>query len=109
MLNEMYWTLVKKLRFSSNWLDSTQRRGNIVALKVIMGGLMRQPCNPSFTQARNAILRAEKDYYNEEYNCQIWIAFAKRGLGVDSNQVGFLNGFKVPKRCEPPFSVPRRL
>jgi extracellular elastinolytic metalloproteinase len=64
---------------------------------------MLQPCNPTFTQARDAILQAELNYYGGVYRCQVWRAFAKRGLGADSVQSGWINGFNVPKYCAAPF------
>lgn len=66
---------------------------------------MHQPCNPTFIQARDAILKAENLYYGGVYNCYIWRAFAKRGLGINANPNGYINGFDVPKKCSPPFAV----
>jgi extracellular elastinolytic metalloproteinase len=68
-------------------------------MQVLFGGIMRQPCNPTFTQARDSILSADADYYNGINNCVIWKGFAKRGLGVDSSQEGFRDGFKMPSGC----------
>lgn len=41
----------------------------------------RQPCNPNFIQARDAILDADKALTGGENACEIWKGFAKRGLG----------------------------
>lgn len=62
--------------------------------------MMRQPCNPTFIQARDAILQADVDYYDGTHKCEIWKGFAKRGLGFDA--VGGLrkiDGFNVPVNC----------
>ncbi|KAJ1341219.1 hypothetical protein BSLG_010840 [Batrachochytrium salamandrivorans] len=48
MLWEVYWNLVTKHGFATNLHDANQSAGNIVALKIIMGGLTLQPCNPTF-------------------------------------------------------------
>jgi extracellular elastinolytic metalloproteinase len=69
----------------------------------MLAGMSLQPCNPTFIQARNAILQAEKNYYKGAYACLIWRAFAKRGLGVDAKQSGFVNGFAVPSACNTQF------
>jgi Fungalysin metallopeptidase (M36) len=98
MLYEMYWNLVDKYGFSPNWLENKRPEGNIVAMQILIGGLMRQPCNPTFIQARDAIIQADIDYYGGVNKCLIWKAFAKRGLGVNAN-AAFDNGFKFPSGC----------
>lgn len=40
-----------------------------------------QPCNPNFVQARDAILDADKALTGGKNQCELWTAFAKRGLG----------------------------
>ena len=103
MLYELFWNLVDQIGFTTNWLDATQVKGNIVALQIVIGGMMMQPCNPTFTDARDAILQAELNFYRGQYQCAIWRAFAKRGLGTDSVQSGWKNGYKVPLTCAPNF------
>lgn len=95
----MYWNLVDKLGFSDNWMDATSPKGNIVAMQVVIGGMMLQPCNPNMLQARDAIILADKNYYNGANACDIWKAFAKRGLGTDSVQKTHTDGFKMPDTC----------
>ena len=57
-----------------------------------------QPCNPSFIQARDAILLADKIIHQERYKCDIFKGFAKRGLGIGANDQ-FENHFDIPKEC----------
>ncbi|KAH9266314.1 hypothetical protein BASA83_010698 [Batrachochytrium salamandrivorans] len=82
MLWEVYWNLVTKHGFSTNLYDAKQSAGNIVALKIIMGGLTLQPCNPTFLGARDAILSADDSHYQGAHKCEIYKGFAKRGLGL---------------------------
>jgi hypothetical protein len=98
MLNEMYWNLVDDFGFSEDIFDSTQSHGNIVALQLMMGGMMIQPCNPTFLDARDAILQADVNYYNGKHQCQIWKAFAKRGMGVKATKF-FQDDQQVPEIC----------
>ena len=98
-LFEMYWNLVDAKGYSSNWFDAKQEKGNIIAMQLVIGGLKLQPCNPNFTTARDAILAADQSYYGGANKCLIWKAFAKRGLGVDSSEKGYVDGFKVPSDC----------
>lgn len=99
MIVELYWNLVDKYGFSANLLDATQSQGNVVAMQLLIGGMTRQPCNPSFIQARDAILHADIDFYGGENKCDIWKAFAKRGLGSNAQQTGHVDGFNVPRDC----------
>ena len=99
-LYEMYWNLVDNSGFHENWYDSKSLEGNIVAFKLVVGGLIFQPCNPTFLQARDAIIQADKTYYDGKFNCLIWKAFAKRGMGTDAAQKGYSNGFGVPPNCK---------
>lgn len=61
-------------------------------------GFTRQPCNPTFFQARDAILDADKALTGGAYQCSIWQGFAKRGLGIDAKGTykNPVNGMKVP-------------
>ncbi|KAJ1329953.1 hypothetical protein BSLG_010692 [Batrachochytrium salamandrivorans] len=56
---EVYWNLVAKRGFSANLHDASQSAGNVVAMKIILGGMMIQPCNLTFLSARNAIIAAD--------------------------------------------------
>jgi extracellular elastinolytic metalloproteinase len=99
MLYELYWDLVDKYGFSSNWYDASQQKGNIMALQLLVGGLALQPCNPTFLTARDAIVAADKSYYGGSNECLIYKSFAKRGLGVNAVLEGAINGFQVPDHC----------
>jgi extracellular elastinolytic metalloproteinase len=99
ILNEMYWNLVDKYGYDANWLDAKQQKGNIMAMQLVVGGLKVQPCNPTFLTARDAILAADRSFYGGANQCLIWKAFAKRGMGTDAVQRGYINGFKLPTEC----------
>ncbi|KAJ2999350.1 hypothetical protein HDV02_003131 [Globomyces sp. JEL0801] len=100
ILNEVYWNLVDKHGFSSEWLDSNQKKGNIIMLKLLIGGLKLQPCNPTFINARDAILKADETYYKGENKCLIWKGFAKRGMGkyADDTKRAVFDS-KLPREC----------
>jgi extracellular elastinolytic metalloproteinase len=103
-LNDIWWKLVHKHGFSNDILDLKQPFGNIVMLRLIFGGFSLQPCNPTFLQARNAILVADKHLYGGIHQCDIWQGFARRGMGANAKEVAFLNqtmnDFNVPPACQ---------
>ncbi|KAI9593044.1 Fungalysin metallopeptidase-domain-containing protein [Syncephalis fuscata] len=84
MLYEMYWSLVSKLGFQENKYFADMTKGNSLALQIVLDGIKLLACNPTFISARNAILQAEKQLTGGKHACDIWRAFAKRGLGTEA-------------------------
>eukprot|EP00158_Paraphelidium_tribonemae_P007621 Partr_v1_DN28302_c0_g1_i1_m79795 putative Secreted metalloproteinase probably acting as a virulence factor (By similarity) len=108
ILYDMYWNLVEKNGFSTDWFNPNARddkkdthlpAGNIVALQLTVTGLKMQPCRPNFVNARDAILEADETTYGGEHSCEIWRAFAKRGLGIKAASGG-REDFTVPSECQ---------
>ncbi|KAH6585806.1 hypothetical protein BASA50_000967 [Batrachochytrium salamandrivorans] len=99
MLWEVYWNLVAKHGFSTNLRDAKRSAGNIVAMKIIIGGMMIQSCNPTFLGARDAILSADDSYYQGAHKCEIYKGFARRGLGLGATDTR-TNDFSVPPECQ---------
>lgn len=64
----------------------------------VVDGLKLQPCYPTFVDARNAILLADKLNYKGASTCQMWRGFAARGLGENA-KAGGIEDFSVPKEC----------
>ena len=99
---DLYCELVNEFGFSKDIFNSRTNHGNVITLHLIIGGLMHQPCNPTFIDARDAILQADKNYFDGKYNCNIWKAFAKRGMGsnVSINSTDLQNDFEIPLLCQ---------
>ncbi|KAH9248784.1 hypothetical protein BASA81_013529 [Batrachochytrium salamandrivorans] len=95
LLWEVYWSLVTKYGFSTNLYDAKQSEGNIVTMQIIIGGMMLQPCNPTFLSARDAIVAADASYYKGANKCEILKAFAKRGMGSKATAIP-TNDFSTP-------------
>ena len=65
---------------------------------MLTAGSASQPCNPTFVQARDAILDADTALTGGDNHCEIWTGFAKRGLGegaVSADQR--VDDFTVPE------------
>jgi len=62
--------------------------GNNIAMQLIMDGLKLQPANPSFLDARDAILLADQIAYGGANQLAIWTAFARRGMGFSADDGG---------------------
>ncbi|KAJ1674998.1 hypothetical protein EV182_002140, partial [Spiromyces aspiralis] len=84
MLYDMMWNLIDKHGFTSDLFSRNLQYGNTLALQLVIDGLKLQPCLPSFSDARDAILLADVALTGGENQCEIWAAFAKRGLGEDA-------------------------
>ncbi|KAJ3023632.1 Fungalysin/Thermolysin Extracellular metalloproteinase 5 [Thoreauomyces humboldtii] len=76
-----------------------KRAGNIVAVQLVVDGMKLQPCNPTFVDARDAILQADEINNKGANFCEIWRGFAKRGLGSKAT-AGGNEDFTVPAKCE---------
>ncbi|KAH9269456.1 hypothetical protein BASA83_008539 [Batrachochytrium salamandrivorans] len=99
MLWEVYWNLVTKHGFAKNLYKAEQSEGNIVAMRIIIGGMMIQSCNPTFLAARDAIIAADKLYYKSAHKCEIYKGFSKRGLGLGATDTR-TNDLSVPPECQ---------
>ena len=97
ILWDVYWTLVDTKGFTPNWLNANAGKGNTIMMMNMIGGMKLQPCNPTFIQARDAILAADVANYGGANKCLMWKGFASRGLGVDA--ANKKDGFKVPAEC----------
>lgn len=84
MLWDMYWDLTDKYGFDPNIY--TGKGGNNIAMKLVMDGMKLQPCNPGFTDGRDAILLADRINNKGANQDLIWKAFARRGLGKSADQ-----------------------
>ena len=77
--------------------------GNQLILQLVTDGMNLTPANPTFPQARDAILQADLVDNNAVNNHELWLAFAKRGLGLNASAtngstttVGVVESFVVP-------------
>ncbi len=105
MLWEMYWNLVDRYGYNANVYDPWSTGGNNLALQLVMDGMKLQVCSPGFVDGRNAILAADQALTGGLDQCEIWRAFAKRGLGASASQGSSTNrsdgveAFDLPASC----------
>ena len=101
---EVYWQLVSKWGFDSNLYTGTG--GNNIAMQLVVDGLMIQPCNPTFLEARDAILTADLVNNNGENVCEIWEGFAQRGMGWTATDGGSSYSLSVTEAFDLPSFCP---
>jgi hypothetical protein len=53
--------------------------------RLVMNGMKLQPCRPTFFNARDSIIQADQVLTGGENFCELWEAFAQRGLGPDAS------------------------
>src|SRR5262249_49226304 len=85
---DLNWLLIDRYGFSPNvaaGYTGAGSAGNVLALKLVMDALKLQPANPTFSEARDAILQADAVLTNGANQDLIWQAFARRGLGVSAD------------------------
>jgi extracellular elastinolytic metalloproteinase len=99
ILNEVYWAVRARRGFDPNWYEG--RGGNNIVFRNVVDGLKLQPCNPSFVAARDAILLADQTNNGGANVCDMWRAFAKRGLGVNARGTEpVTENFQLPSNCQ---------
>ncbi|KAF9267163.1 extracellular elastinolytic metallo proteinase [Marasmius fiardii PR-910] len=84
------------------------KHGNTLSVQLVINGMKLQPCQPSFFDARDAIILADEQLTGGENFCLLWKAFSERGLGVDAKVQGRTpwgggirtDGYAVPKTCD---------
>ncbi len=84
MLWEMTWELIDSNGFDPDIYNGSG--GNNIALTLVTEGMKLQPCSPGFVDGRDAILAADQAIYGGANACEIWEAFARRGLGFSAIQ-----------------------
>ncbi|MEZ0267185.1 MAG: M36 family metallopeptidase [Phycisphaerae bacterium] len=87
VLWDLNWLLIDKYGFSPTVAAgydpavAGKNGGNNLALQLVTDALKLQPANPSFKDARDAILQADQVRTGGANRFQIWTAFARRGMG----------------------------
>ncbi|KZV94461.1 hypothetical protein EXIGLDRAFT_823643 [Exidia glandulosa HHB12029] len=61
------------------------RHGNTLALRLVIDSMKLLPCNPTFLDARNALLQADYHLTGGNNTCDIWRGFAERGMGAKAH------------------------
>ncbi|KAG9075375.1 Fungalysin/Thermolysin Extracellular metalloproteinase 5, partial [Ceratobasidium sp. UAMH 11750] len=64
------------------------KHGNTLMVQLVISAMKLQPCRPSFFDARDAIIEADKHLTGGENFCTLWAAFGSRGLGKDASLRG---------------------
>ncbi|MGF2410907.1 M36 family metallopeptidase [Ferruginibacter sp.] len=84
---DMTWNIINQVgNINPNLYNVAGGGGNTIALKLVTEGLRLQQCSPGFISGRNAILQADQLLYGGLYNCAIWEAFRRRGMGAFASE-----------------------
>ncbi|MCT7964937.1 M36 family metallopeptidase [Laspinema sp. D1] len=107
-LIDLYWNFVDPNQDGVN--DSfgdiyTGNEGNNKAIQLVMDGLKLQPANPTFLQARDAILLADRNRYGGANQKLIWETFARRGMGSSAQDGGNANSLQVTEAVDLPANL----
>ncbi|KAH7176367.1 extracellular metallo proteinase 1 [Dactylonectria macrodidyma] len=92
-LYEAMWNLIDKHGLTDEetpeFRNSTSipTDGRYLAMKLVMDSMALLPCLPTILQARDALIDADRVLTDGENACELWRAFARRGLGTDAEHV----------------------
>lgn len=82
ILWDMTWDLIDQEGYDNDLYNGNG--GNNIAMSLVIEGLKNTANSPGYVSGRNGILQADQDLFGGQYNCLIWDAFARRGVGVDA-------------------------
>ena len=98
LLHNVYASLVSEHGYASDArTNPSSTAGNSVFLHLFIDALALQPCNPTFTTARDAWIQADANRYSGANRCLLWRAFASKGLGVNARN--HVDDSTVPSGC----------
>jgi len=113
-LNEVLWNIIDLHGIAddvsedvSNGKITLQSKGNVLAIQIVIDAVKIQPCKQTFLEARDSIILAQKQRFNnEDLHCAIWKGFAKRGMGVNAEPATengssyvFTDNYDLPPEC----------
>lgn len=81
---DLTWLYIDKYGFDKDIYNGNG--GNNKMLHTAIEALKLMPCQPGFVDGRNSILAADEILTGGENTCEIWKAFARRGIGVNADQ-----------------------
>ncbi|QEL19474.1 M36 family metallopeptidase [Limnoglobus roseus] len=113
---DMNWLFINKYGFDPDLSTGyaadggPASAGNKLALRLVLDGMKLQAVNPTFVQARDAILAADVALTGGVNQREIWQAFARRGLGAsastaNSTSTSFNEAFDLPAASATPAVV----
>ncbi|KAJ2736745.1 hypothetical protein IW152_000499 [Coemansia sp. BCRC 34962] len=102
MLYEVTWNLLDKNGISGDLFARDLTKGDALMMQIMLDGMKLQPCNPSFVDARDAIVQAEKILTGGKNLCALWQGFSRRGLGIGAKFDGrqHKEDFGMPEACQ---------
>jgi subtilisin-like proprotein convertase family protein/Zn-dependent metalloprotease len=79
--------------------------GQTITEQLVVAGMKLTPCSPSMLNARDAIIQADANLNGGANGCELWTAFAARGMGTgasspsDSSTTSIVTSTDVPSEC----------
>ncbi|MEE2673379.1 MAG: M36 family metallopeptidase [Myxococcota bacterium] len=100
---DVYWNLVDHHGFDEDFYTGVG--GNNLLMQMVLDAMKLQPCDPTFLEARDALLTADDNANGGANECLIWEAFARRGMGVSATSAAssstiVTEAFDEPAECE---------
>lgn len=103
---DLAWNMVQRDGASGDLINGDG--GDNRVLRLVIEAIKQQPCNAGLLDARDSILQADQSLYAGRHACEIWQAFARRGMGYSALQgssgslVDNVAAFDMPPTCGVP-------
>lgn len=106
---DMNWLIQQSQPFQPDWFQRVDLSnpeasgGNQIALQLVLQGMkLVTVANPTFLEARDAILKADTQLFGGKYAPAIWGAFARRGMGMSARDLGGTDAWDVQPATDIP-------
>jgi len=96
---DLYWNFEDAYGFDPDLY--TGSGGNNRLIQLVLDAMKLQPCNPTFLDARDALLLADDVDNAGVDQCLIWEAFARRGMGLGATTGSATSTFVTEAFDEP--------
>lgn len=78
--------------------------GATIAERLVVEAMRYTPCQPTFLEARDALIVADHALHGGQHHCDVWAALAQRGMGASATTTGPadeapLAMFDLPAEC----------
>ncbi|KAI8049227.1 Fungalysin metallopeptidase-domain-containing protein [Syncephalis plumigaleata] len=101
MHRNIYNTMKK---FSNDIANPSIDASNTLVMELIVAAMQVSPCNPTFANGRDALVMADEILTKGKYKCEIYAAFARRGVGVKARRTAIFGkveeDFSIPNVCK---------
>jgi extracellular elastinolytic metalloproteinase len=91
-------------RFSNDIKTPSLDASNTLVMQMIVLAMQLLPCNPTYSNGRDALIQADHILTDGKYTCEIYTVFARHGVGPKALRIASFDtvkeDFTIPNQCK---------